>query len=313
MWWSIAPFLFSVAQAAPALTVTGACAGIVGTTLDISGATPGGTVVIASGDGPGTTLIPAGACAGTPVDLAGDVRLRATLVADGSGAAAIGNHLPAVVCGSSVQVVDLATCEVSNVVGLHLPITSLASADVKLIGEFDGAGRSVSGAGDVNGDGFDDLLVGAWLSDAGASSSGAAYLVLGPVYGELDVATADAKLLGEESVDWAGASVSGAGDVNGDGFDDLLVGAENNDAGGSVWFNSGAAYLVLGPVIGAVSLASADARLFGEAENDSAGFSVAGAGDVDGDGFDDILIGAEDNDAGGLQAGAAYLVYATSL
>jgi hypothetical protein len=176
---------------------------------------------------------------------------------------------------------------------------AMSGAAARLIGEapYDYAGYSVSGAGDVDSDGFDDLLVGARCNDEGGGCAGAAYLVLGPVSGDLDLGSADARLVGEEVMDYAGISVSGAGDVDGDGFDDLLVGAYD-----------GAAYLVLGPVSGDFDLGSADARLIGEAATDYAGFSVSGAGDVDGDGFDDLLVGAFGNDTGGVEAGTAYLV-----
>ena len=194
---------------------------------------------------------------------------------------------------------------------VHGPVLGdidLSSAAAKLIGEgsSDEAGRSVSGAGDVNGDGFDDLLVGAWGNDEGGSSAGAAYLVYGPVAGDVSLSLADARLVGEASSDLAGGSVSSAGDVDGDGFSDLLVGADGNDEGGS---SAGAAYLMYGPVGGNIDLSLADAKLIGEATSDDAGASVSSAGDVNGDGFDDLLIGAPYNDEGGSSAGAAYLVY----
>ena len=184
----------------------------------------------------------------------------------------------------------------------------LSAAAAKLIGEeaTDFAGYSVSPAGDVNGDGFEDLLVGANNQDAGGSDAGAAYLVLGPVTGTIDLSAADAKLVGEEPGDFAGLSVSGAGDVNGDGFDDLLVGAPYHDAGGNY---AGAAYLVLGPVLGTVDLSAADAKLVGEEQWNFAGASVAAAGDVNGDGFDDLIVGADHDSEGGEGAGAAYLVH----
>jgi hypothetical protein len=182
----------------------------------------------------------------------------------------------------------------------------LSSADAKLVGEEEGdrAGCSVSGAGDVNGDGHDDLIVGAYDDDEGARHAGAAYLVLGPLTGTLDLSAADAKLVGEARDDEAGSSVSSAGDVDGDGHDDLLVGADHNAEGGS-W--AGAAYVVLGPVTGTLDLSLADAKLVGES-GDFAGGSVSGAGDVDGDGHDDVLVGAYANDEGGDYGGAAYLV-----
>jgi hypothetical protein len=187
------------------------------------------------------------------------------------------------------------------------PVTGtrdLSLADAKLVGEEadDGAGASVSGAGDVDDDGRDDLLIGAWLNDEGGYRAGAVYLVLGPVSGTLDLASADAKLVGEEAYDGAGYErrVSGAGDVDGNGHDDILIGAANDEGG----TNAGAAYLVLGPVTGTLDLSAADAKLLG-GTSDRAG-SVAGAGDVDGDGLDDLLVGAS-SDGGSLE-GAAYLV-----
>ena len=191
------------------------------------------------------------------------------------------------------------------------PVTgSFGSASVDVLlsaeSESDGVGTSVSGAGDVDGDGNVDLLIGAYSNDAGGSGAGAAYLVLGPVTANLGLGSAAAKLIGEAADDWAGFAASGAGDVNGDGFSDLLVGAKNNDTG---WSDGGTAYLVLGPVTGDIDLGSADARLLGENSGDHAGWSVSGAGDVNGDGYEDVLVGALDCDAGASSSGAAYLVH----
>ena len=191
---------------------------------------------------------------------------------------------------------------------IHGPVTgtmSLSSADARLTGEDGGdqAGWAAAAAGDVDGDGVDDMLVGAFGNDLGGANSGLAYLVLGPVTADASLSTAHARLLGEDAGDTAGSSVASAGDVDGDGLDDLLVGAPASDLGGS---GSGAAYLVLGPVTGDLGLASADARLIGDA-SDEAGRSVASAGDVDGDGLDDLLVGAPGCDVSGTDAGAAYL------
>jgi hypothetical protein len=179
----------------------------------------------------------------------------------------------------------------------------MSMADAKLVGEEaeDYAGYSVSGAGDVDGNGHDDLLVGALGDDEGAFEAGAAYLVLGPVTGTRNLSFADAKLVGEERRDWAGCSVSGAGDVDRDGHDDLLVGAFQNDEGGS---DAGAAYLLLGPLTGTLDLSLADAKLVGESRGEYAGGHVSAAGDVVGDGHDDLLVGTEFNSL----AGRVYLV-----
>jgi len=186
----------------------------------------------------------------------------------------------------------------------------LATADARLLGEADGDGlgweRGVAGGGDANADGYDDLLIGARNNDANGSNAGRAYLVYGPVAGDVDLATADAILTGEDAGDHAGQSVAFAGDVDGDGHDDLLVGAHGNDGGG---YSAGAAYLLYGPVNGAVGLSASNAALRGEATYDWAGSQVAAAGDVDGDGYDDLLIGAPGNDDAAAEAGAAYLVH----
>jgi hypothetical protein len=161
-------------------------------------------------------------------------------------------------------------------------------------------GRSVSGAGDVNGDGYADVIVGAWGNDAGGSASGRAYVYFG---GPLADAVADLTLTGEAASDQFGFSVSGAGDVNGDGYADVIVGAHSNNAGGNA---SGRAYVYFG---GPLADAVADLTLTGEAAFNQFGRSVSGAGDVNGDGYADVIVGAWVNDAGGSSAGRAYVYF----
>jgi hypothetical protein len=188
----------------------------------------------------------------------------------------------------------------------------LATTDLRLWGESarDEAGDAVAGGGDVDGDGYDDVLVGAWLEDASALSVGVAYLVRGVQSGDLDLSSADARMYGASRDDWAGSSVAIPGDVNGDGYDDILVGAPGVDDGGT---DAGAAYLLLGPVSGDITLTSADYVFTGETAGDAAGTAVEVAGDWDADGKPDLLIGAHLEDSGASDAGRAYLVRSSEL
>ena len=123
--------------------------------------------------------------------------------------------------------------------------------------------------------------------------------------GTVSLADADAKLSGETSGDQVGYSVSGGGDASGDGVPDLLIGATYAGRGGT-------GYLVLGPVSGARSLGDADARLLAEADSDSAGRSVSLAEDMNGDGLDDMLVGAPQTETVTKYAGDVYMLLASS-
>ena len=154
-------------------------------------------------------------------------------------------------------------------------------------------GYSVSGAGDVNGDGYDDVIIGAMGYDTtGLGNRGAAYIYHGSASGVS--ATVGTMLTGGGDDDYFGVSVSGAGDVNGDGYDDVIVGAY-----GYASF-TGRAYVNLGSASGV--LARANVILTGGAVDDQFGDSVSGAGDVNGDGYDDVIIGASMHDVGSLNA-----------
>ncbi|MBL0921845.1 MAG: FG-GAP repeat protein, partial [Phycisphaerales bacterium] len=151
-------------------------------------------------------------------------------------------------------------------------------------------GYSVSGAGDVNGDGFDDVIVGAPFQDNNGSNSGSAWVFCGATGGVLH--TFD----GDSSGDSLGWSVSGAGDVNGDGFADLIAGARTDDNNGP---ESGIARVFCGAT-GAVLH-----TFEGDGAGDQLGWSVSGAGDVNGDGFDDVIVGAPFDDNNGANSGSA--------
>ncbi|MCK6530357.1 integrin alpha [Myxococcota bacterium] len=145
-----------------------------------------------------------------------------------------------------------------------------------------------------------------WANAAGWYE-GEVYLFLGPVVGTLTPADAHAVLAGEFEDGRAGASVAGAGDVDGDGNPDVIVGAPGS---GSLYPDPGVqptVYVVSGPFSGTMQLGSATAVLLGD-PNGAAGTSVALAGDVDGDGRDDFLVGDPDLSVDHSEKGAAYLV-----
>ncbi|SEF75724.1 integrin alpha [Nitrosomonas ureae] len=184
----------------------------------------------------------------------------------------------------------------------------------------DRSGRSVSSAGDVNGDGFGDVIIGAPYADPNGRYSGSSYVVFGRASGfdvEMDLSGIDGsngfRLDGETISDYSGRSLSSAGDVNGDGFDDVIIGAPGADPNGSY---SGSSYVVFGRASGfdaVMDLSGLDGsngfRLDGETINDASGRSVSSAGDVNGDGLDDVIIGASGAGSNGSYSGSSYVVF----
>ena len=195
---------------------------------------------------------------------------------------------------------------VSHTAGNH-------TADVTFIGENAGdqIGRSASGAGDFDGDGNMDIIIG---SEHFNSSQGTAYVVAGAAAGTHTLAVANAavfvKLTGEAAGDTAGRWVGSAGNLDADvnGTSDVLIGAKLADAGGT---DSGAVYVVLGgpAVTGTLSLSTADAILAGENADDQTGINVTGIDDIDADGVPEILIGSYRQNSA---AGAAQLIFGSS-
>ena len=151
-------------------------------------------------------------------------------------------------------------------------------------------GVSVSGAGDVDRDGYDDLIVGAWGNDASGKTAGQAQVFSGRT-GKLLY-----KIQGDNAGDHFGASVSDAGDVNRDGYGDFIVGAVWDDNRGS---NSGSATLYSGRTGKQLY------RFDGDSAGDFFGWSVSGAGDVDKDGYDDVIVGAVLDQNNGPASGSA--------
>jgi hypothetical protein len=172
-------------------------------------------------------------------------------------------------------------------------VYTLLSPNAQLAGHF---GWSVSGAGDVNGDGFPDVIVGAHCEDGGETESGRAHIFSGQTGGP------HCTLLSPypEAYGSFGISVSDAGDVNGDGYADVVVGAAYEDGGASA---AGRAYVFSGETMDTLyTLESPKPEL-----NGYFGISVSGAGDVNGDGFADVVIGTYSEDGGAADAGRAYV------
>jgi hypothetical protein len=172
------------------------------------------------------------------------------------------------------------------------------------------AGVAVSSAGDVNGDGLDDILVGAPYDSANAEYAGAAYLVLGPVSGTFMLSSSHLRLLGDEAYENVGRAVSDAGDLNGDGYGDFVLGQRGKSL---VEHASGAVFVFYGNAHGGQSgdsnLDSAAAALTGTMEYERAAGSVACAGDSDGDGRSDLLVGRDFYDANPDLDGTTWLVH----
>ncbi|MDO8705889.1 MAG: FG-GAP-like repeat-containing protein, partial [Sulfuricaulis sp.] len=184
----------------------------------------------------------------------------------------------------------------------------------------DNSGISVASAGDINGDGLGDLIVGAWNSDPVAGySAGRSYVVFGQTATTaIDLSVVDAGaggfvINGQCDGDRSGYSVASAGDINGDGLGDLIVGAYYSYPAAGAY--AGRSYVVFGQTgttaidLSAIAAGTGGFVINGECAYDYSGYSVAGAGDVNGDGLGDLIVGAPQNYASGSNAGRSYVVF----
>ncbi|HMV65717.1 MAG TPA: MopE-related protein, partial [Myxococcota bacterium] len=189
------------------------------------------------------------------------------------------------------------------------------NTEIHLLGdeENDQFGDHLTFAMDMNGDGLDEFAVSAPNSSIGPRNSGVVYVFHGHARG----GSFDAGYVSADGVPLWAARIAGSrtsakfgealasGDLNGDGIGDLIIGAPGNSGGG---INAGALHVFLGPVTGALTADNATATFTGKDSNDKLGEAIA-TGDIDRDGFTDILVGAPGADGVGSRRGAYYVLY----
>lgn len=182
----------------------------------------------------------------------------------------------------------------------------------------DRTGASVSGTGDINGDGIDDLIIGANLAGAKEGDQpGSSYVVFGKTSAfsaTMELSELNGidgfELVGVNDDDETGRAVSGAGDVNGDGYKDLIIGA----------YGAESSYVVLGKQSGfepSIELSTLNGSngfvLTSNNTGGRTGLAVSAAGDVNGDGVDDIILGIKDADPNGSESGTSYVLFGSDV
>lgn len=198
-----------------------------------------------------------------------------------------GDTVPDIVVGG---VIDNTRLLGSGYIRVHSGASGAVLYTIRGTSSFDFYGHAVGNAGDVNGDGVHDIIVGVPFEDVNGQNAGQARVLNGVNGSTLWVFN------GASANDQFGYAVAGAGDVNADGYDDVIVGAWLDDSAG---VDVGRAFVYSGRTGAPLWV------LEGGAVDDNFGRSVAGAGDVDADGFADVIVGAYRTDTNGMDAGTA--------
>jgi len=188
--------------------------------------------------------------------------------------------------------------------------TSNFAAHALMLGEGDQdrVGYSVHGVGDVNGDGTNDFIAASPYYDGSGTDMGVAYVISGNASGVEDLSSSSnviSKIVGTNNNEYFGRSVGALGDINGDGTNDFVVGAKGADENGA---DSGGAFIFLGPVSGTINSNTADSIFAGASAGDEVGTGAVTAGDIDGNGRPDILIGAHHYTSGSTFQGGAFII-----